>query len=226
MPRLTRQMTKHVVTRWYRAPELILLQDYTYAVDMWSVGCIFSELLSMQDQDTKCEDRVALFPGQTCYPLSQDAQSSNSDRLDQLNVIFAIIGTPDDGDIEKFHEVKDFLRKLPKKPRVPLRSKFPKAESEAIDLLERMLEFNPSKRITVEEALHHAFLEPTRERFKASSCPFQISMEFENQQMDIKTIKELVFKEAMSYRENRRKDWLVAKDIQFDGERKSGACLR
>ena len=41
-------LTKHVVTRWYRAPELILLQDYTTAVDVWAVGCIFAELLSMQ----------------------------------------------------------------------------------------------------------------------------------------------------------------------------------
>jgi serine/threonine protein kinase len=45
---LRRQLTKHVVTRWYRAPELILMQDYTSAVDLWSVGCIFAELLSMQ----------------------------------------------------------------------------------------------------------------------------------------------------------------------------------
>ena len=42
---LTRQLTKHVVTRWYRAPELILLQNYTSAVDIWSLGCIFAELL-------------------------------------------------------------------------------------------------------------------------------------------------------------------------------------
>ncbi|EQC34354.1 CMGC/MAPK protein kinase, variant [Saprolegnia diclina VS20] len=47
-PKFQRQLTKHVVTRWYRAPELILLQDYGYAVDLWSVGCIFAELLSMQ----------------------------------------------------------------------------------------------------------------------------------------------------------------------------------
>lgn len=43
-----KQLTSHVVTRWYRAPELILLQDdYTEAIDMWSVGCIFAELLGM-----------------------------------------------------------------------------------------------------------------------------------------------------------------------------------
>ncbi|CAM9866046.1 unnamed protein product, partial [Sphacelaria rigidula] len=53
---LKRQLTKHVVTRWYRAPELILLQDYNKAVDVWSVGCIMAELLSMQE---------------TSFPMSQ-----------------------------------------------------------------------------------------------------------------------------------------------------------
>lgn len=42
---LTKQMTGHVVTRWYRAPELILMErEYTKAIDVWSVGCIIAEL--------------------------------------------------------------------------------------------------------------------------------------------------------------------------------------
>ena len=61
---LTRELTKHVVTRWYRAPELILLNDkYTTAIDMWSVGCILAELLSMQTQTYK--HRMPLFPGRS-----------------------------------------------------------------------------------------------------------------------------------------------------------------
>jgi len=46
-PQISRQMTSHVVTRWYRAPELILLQRYTAAIDVWSFACIFAELLTM-----------------------------------------------------------------------------------------------------------------------------------------------------------------------------------
>ena len=66
-PEFTRQLTKHVVTRWYRAPELILIQPYTSAVDIWSVGCILGELLSMQEESVPSyQDRVPLFPGGSC----------------------------------------------------------------------------------------------------------------------------------------------------------------
>ena len=55
-----RRLTGHVVTRWYRAPELILLQEnYTEKIDVWSVGCIFAELLGMLKANypnTKVED--------------------------------------------------------------------------------------------------------------------------------------------------------------------------
>ena len=62
-PGFTRQLTKHVVTRWYRAPELILIQPYTSAVDIWSIGCILAELLSMQEESIPSyQDRVPLFP--------------------------------------------------------------------------------------------------------------------------------------------------------------------
>ncbi|CAN0340556.1 unnamed protein product, partial [Laminaria digitata] len=97
---LKRQLTKHVVTRWYRAPELILLQDYNNAVDVWSLGCILAELLSMQKESAPTsQERSALFPGKSCFPLSAEKPSSYSDRLDQLNVIFDVIGTPSREDI-------------------------------------------------------------------------------------------------------------------------------
>jgi mitogen-activated protein kinase 1/3 len=70
--RLKRHLTGHVVTRWYRAPELILLQEnYTEAIDVWSVGCIYAELLGML-VGVKVEDRGPLFPGSSCFPLSPD----------------------------------------------------------------------------------------------------------------------------------------------------------
>ncbi len=70
-----RELTGHVVTRWYRAPELILLEkDYTAAIDMWSVGCIFAELLNMLKENAETFlDRSPLFPGSSCFPLSPDS---------------------------------------------------------------------------------------------------------------------------------------------------------
>ena len=71
---MKRELTGHVVTRWYRAPELILLEkDYGPAIDMWSVGCIFAELLGMMKESAPTYlDRKPLFPGKSCFPLSPD----------------------------------------------------------------------------------------------------------------------------------------------------------
>ena len=106
-PGLSRQLTKHVVTRWYRAPELILIQPYGSAVDIWSLGCIFAELLSMQEGSVPTyQDRVPLFPGGSCYPLSGDTGSTSSDeRLDQLSVIFSVIGMPSEEDLLSISKV-------------------------------------------------------------------------------------------------------------------------
>ncbi len=144
--RLTRQLTKHVVTRWYRAPELILLQPYTTSVDIWSLGCILAELLSMQELSVPCyQNRMPLFPGQnivsfssadyivsllfndwlsasrlyclylvhlggSCFPLSDDAGNhmDRNERLDQLSVIFSVIGTPCEEDVTSIGQVQIF----------------------------------------------------------------------------------------------------------------------
>lgn len=69
---LKRELSEHVVTRYYRAPELILMEkDYGAGIDMWSVGCIFAELLNMMKENIlNHKDRKPIFPGKSCYPLS------------------------------------------------------------------------------------------------------------------------------------------------------------
>jgi serine/threonine protein kinase len=66
------KLTLRVTTRWYRAPEVILLEKgYSKPIDVWSVGCIFGELIKMQKNI--CSDalhRFPLFPGKYCYPVS------------------------------------------------------------------------------------------------------------------------------------------------------------
>lgn len=91
-----------MVTRWYRAPEVILLQkDYGTPMDVWACGCIFAELLSMlRKNNTYFWNRVPLFPGESCYPLSPSQMPDkitnkfSSNREDQLNKIFDVIGSP------------------------------------------------------------------------------------------------------------------------------------
>ena len=99
---MKRELTGHVVTRWYRAPELILLEkDYGAAIDIWSIGCVFAELLGMMKESAPTYlDRKPLFPGKSCFPLSPD-KATKEERSgfpfstnDQLNVIFEVIGTP------------------------------------------------------------------------------------------------------------------------------------
>ena len=136
---VNRQLTRHVVTRWYRPPEVILLQEYTSAVDIWSAGCILAELLGMQEESVPLwRDRVPLFPGKSCYPLSRDnaeehkaapacpeennevdefgvaksKASPRENRMDQLNIIFEIIGTPLEADMKYISDenTKNFLR--------------------------------------------------------------------------------------------------------------------
>mmetsp|Transcript_45262 Transcript_45262/g.60086 ORF Transcript_45262/g.60086 Transcript_45262/m.60086 type:complete len:151 (+) Transcript_45262:1544-1996(+) len=78
--KMTKELTRHVVTRWYRAPEVILMNEfYSYSIDMWSVGCIFAELLSMMEQNFPDPfSRVPLFPGKSCYPLSPGTAANPS----------------------------------------------------------------------------------------------------------------------------------------------------
>jgi len=104
---LKRELTGHVVTRWYRAPELILLEkEYGPAIDVWSVGCIFAELLGMMKESAPTYlDRKPLFPGKSCFPLSPDRAAQEEkhgfpvSKNDQLSIIFDVIGTPNEEDI-------------------------------------------------------------------------------------------------------------------------------
>ena len=111
---MAKELTKHVVTRWYRAPEVILVSDhYDYAIDIWSVGCIFAELLNMIKENVAdpC-DRQPLFPGTSCFPLSPMQSGSSSEvkeqklKSDQLGKIFQVLGTPDPNSLKSFYNTK------------------------------------------------------------------------------------------------------------------------
>ena len=72
-------MTIHVTTRWYRAPEMILMeQSYTESVDIWALGCILADLSNMLETNAKnWIYRSPLFPGASCFPLSPELYNEN-----------------------------------------------------------------------------------------------------------------------------------------------------
>jgi mitogen-activated protein kinase 1/3 len=72
--KMKRELSPHVVTRWYRSPELILMEkDYGKKIDVWSIGAIFAEMLLMSDENPEhYSKRKPFFPGRSCYPLSPD----------------------------------------------------------------------------------------------------------------------------------------------------------
>lgn len=83
------------MTRWYRAPEVILFSQtrkHLAAIDMWSVGCILSELLTMLRENVHDpKSREPLFPGKSCFPLSACDPDAYKDRMDQLNGLLVYI---------------------------------------------------------------------------------------------------------------------------------------
>ena len=169
---MKRELTGHVVTRWYRAPELILLEkDYGPAIDVWSVGCIFAELLGMMKESAPTYlDRKPLFPGKSCFPLSPDKHAKEErkgfpfSKNDQLAVIFEVIGTPNEDDKSYVTDQKalEYLDAFPKNNRIDMKTLYPGAGEDAIDLLNKILVFNPFFRMTIEECLEHPFFKKVR----------------------------------------------------------------
>ncbi|CAK4633007.1 hypothetical protein LEN26_010887 [Aphanomyces euteiches] len=189
-------MTEHVVTRWYRAPELMLQPDgqYSTGVDMWSVGCIFAEILG----------RKAVFPGKNF--------------IHQLTLVFDVIGTPSGQDVKKMKssQAQRFIKSLGKKTRVPFKSLFPTASADAIDLLERLLQFDPVCRYTVDEALAHPYMQGIDKRYAFKDLavrdrilmnatdlldpqPANINMLFESQKLSKNDLVKLIQQEVAAF---------------------------
>lgn len=169
--------TYYVATRWYRAPELLLGSNIaTKAIDIWSIGCIFAELLG----------RRVLFPG-------------SNKVLHQIELIVSILGTPEINDI-KGHElgIRFFQKEINQKHKgVPLSELFPRADPLAIDLLQKMLQFNPYKRITAEQVLQHPYFEG----YGVDNTPKVpvFNYEFESNLNDNSDIKRMIWEEIMSF---------------------------
>ena len=171
-------MTAYVATRWWRAPEVILTwKEYSKAIDMWSVGCILAELYL----------RKPLFQG--------------VDYLDQLRKIFRIIGTPSEEQISVLPTVKaqEFVRGLGYIPRSDFRKIFPSATPDALDLLSRLLAYDPEHRITVEGALEHPFLAKLHDPAYEPCAPSVFDFDFEKWNLGPDIYRELIWREILGF---------------------------
>ncbi|XP_075470241.1 mitogen-activated protein kinase 13 isoform X1 [Ascaphus truei] len=144
------EMTGYVVTRWYRAPEVILSwMHYNKTVDIWSVGCIMGEMLTGKP----------LFKGK--------------DYLDQLTQILKVTGVPGPEFVQKLEDLaaKKYIQSLPKIPKKDFSVLFPNASSLAVDLLEKMLELDVDKRLTATDALAHPYFDEYRDVEEETEAP-------------------------------------------------------
>jgi serine/threonine protein kinase len=131
-----RTYTHEVVTLWYRAPEILLGgKQYTTAVDIWSIGCIFAEMFM----------GGALFPGDS--------------EIDELFRIFRLLGTPTEKTWPGVSQFRDFKATFPQWSPQSLSSILPDMEPEGLDLLSQMLVYEPGKRISSVAALRHPYFD-------------------------------------------------------------------
>ena len=127
-----RPYTKEVLTLWYRAPELLLgINEYSTPVDIWSIGCIFAELLLKQP----------LFKGEY--------------EIEQLFKIFHVLGTPNKDVWPEVESLPDYSPEFPKFKPMNLKEIFKGLDKNGIDLMKQMLMYDPNQRITAKQALRH-----------------------------------------------------------------------
>ncbi|PWN19795.1 Pkinase-domain-containing protein [Microstroma glucosiphilum] len=181
-------MTEYVATRWYRAPEIMLsFQNYTTAIDVWSVGCILAELLGGKP----------IFKGR--------------DYVDQLNQILHYLGTPSEETLRRVGSprAQEYIRSLPYKQRIPFSTLYPNANPLALDLLEKMLAFDPALRISCEEALQHPYLAVWHDPIDEPLCPRKFDFGFEAVD-DTEGMKALILEEVRSFRQEVRQSAAAA----------------
>ncbi|KAJ6251447.1 mitogen-activated protein kinase [Anaeramoeba flamelloides] len=179
-------LTQYVATRWYRSPEIILSWgEYTSAVDVWSTGCIFAEILN----------RKPLFPGK--------------DFMHQLKLITMVVGKPSKKEIKSLENEKarKFMSKLPNRKQFNFHKLFPSASEDAIDLLKRMLQFNPSKRITVEESLEHPFFNTIHDPESEPICHETFDFSFEKDKLTKNKLRKLIYTEILDFHKKKKQEY-------------------
>ncbi|KAF7132271.1 hypothetical protein RHSIM_Rhsim09G0052300 [Rhododendron simsii] len=173
----------YVATRWYKAPELCgvgqFFSKYSAAVDIWSIGCIFAELLTGKP----------LFPGEN--------------HVHHLDLITDLLGTPSPESIAKIknERARMSLSSMGKKRPIPFPQKFPNVDPQALVLLKRMLAFDPEDRPSAEEALADPYFNALAglEREPSAEPVMEAEFAFERLFVTKADIQELMYQEILEY---------------------------
>ena len=135
--------THEVITLWYRAPEILMGDKfYSLGVDMWSIGCIFSELAR----------RRPLWPGDS--------------EIDMLYKMFRLLGTPNEKVWPGVSKLPDYNPEFPKWPEQKLSKSCGPLEPQAVELLRAMMIYDPARRITARKALSHPYFAGVKKMVK------------------------------------------------------------
>jgi len=181
--------TEYVVTRYYRAPEIMISHEYSTAVDMWSLGCTMAELMTGQ----------ILFKGENY--------------IQQIKLMMDTIGKPKDMSFVTNANAKKFLETLPEAPKRPLFSVVKYENADALDLLSKLLEIDPAKRIKASEAITHPYLKAFHEPSDEPLFTGKTDFKFENDAKLTLEDTQLAILDEINYwrKEN--------KDKEFDKEK-------
>ena len=172
-------MTEYVSTRWYRSPELIIGSNhYNEGVDSWALGCIVAELYAGRP----------LFPG--------------TSTLDQMERVVSLTGPPSSSDIASMHSefAETMIANLSyNQPRMTLNQKLPMADPDTIDFISKLLVFDPTKRMTVDQCLDHSFVTQFRnqEEENLSGDPVKLSLS-DSKRYTVKDYRNKLYKEMLS----------------------------
>ncbi|XP_057515931.1 mitogen-activated protein kinase 19-like isoform X1 [Amaranthus tricolor] len=182
--------TDYVATRWYRAPELCgsFCSKYTPAIDIWSIGCIFAEVLTGKP----------LFPGKSV--------------VHQLDLITDLLGTPSSDVISgvRNDKARKYLTDMRKKQPVPFSQKFANSDPLALNLLQKLLSFDPKDRPTAEQALADPYFKGLSRVEREPACQLisKLEFEFERRRVTKDDVRELIYREILEYHPQMLKDYL------------------
>lgn len=185
------QLTNYVVTRWYRAPELLLdNKHYTAAIDVWAAGCIFSEMLR----------GTALFPGESS--------------VDQIRLLIDGIGIPPDDDLWWVESPKsrEYLKRYGgKENRAPGQKKLLPSDAKplAFDFVKHMLAFNPYKRWNAEWLLNHPYLADVHRPATCTRSQQVFRWRWDSEYPDEHKLRQLFWTESLVFHPEVTKRWGV-----------------